>query len=112
MSEILEIPEIKKVSNFESIALFKDGYELSIDTRGLSESGIIDEAIRTYYKSVLSIRVFRYLGKPPKRIKHYTIGNPCSLGCLNNLSYPCENCGRVGGDGEVWLLETVKGNWR
>ena len=37
----------------------------------------------------------------------YDNGQPCNhKGCLSHISHPCEGCGRIGGDGIIYELET------
>jgi len=40
-----------------------------------------------------------------KKIK-YNKGEPCThKGCLSHISHPCEGCGRIGGNGIVYILD-------
>lgn len=40
----------------------------------------------------------------------YRNGEPCNhRGCQHHISHPCEGCGRIGAEGEIWISKGYLG---
>lgn len=54
------------------------------------------------YKRVFKVKKMKILPKPIKI--QYKDREPCSVGCLNHVTHPCEKCGRLQGKGNYYIL--------
>lgn len=40
-------------------------------------------------------------------------GEPCQhIGCLHHITHPCEGCGRIAGQGEIRLPQSLLDKWK